>query len=100
LRPGDTDFFGSPITKTFSIRQPFYATFNEIEHYLIVDRLSQSQDYTPIASIVDTYQVLANLATRGGCLDHDKSGYIPRYTFYWNKVAMWKRLAGEGVTIP
>jgi hypothetical protein len=100
LYPGEKTLFGSTVTKEFRIGSSFYYTFAEIERYLIVERLGQSRDDTPISSMVISYQMLANLASRGGCLDNDRSGYATRYARYMNLVAMWKRLAGDGVTMP
>ena len=97
---GETTFMGNEITKKFRIKTPFSATYSDIRKYLIDTRLAAMRDDTPISSILQTYILMARLSERAGCLVGDQKGYGVEYALYWAKIGRWKRLAGEGITIP
>jgi hypothetical protein len=99
LYPGERTFLGSEVAKVFQITEPFSKTYDDINHYLLIERLGRSRDDTPIKSVLQTYLLLAQLSERAGCLVGDKKGYATRYADYWKTIRVWKNLAGEGVSV-
>jgi hypothetical protein len=85
-----------PLTKIFAIREPFSATFTEVRDYLLHERLDKlSRDDTPIASILNSYLLIANLAKRAGCHTGELAAYTEVYIDYINKVQLWQRVTND-----
>jgi hypothetical protein len=83
-------FESCDISKTFKIKTPFSQTYLDIRDYLI-GRLNGSRDDTPIESIVDTYQYLAELAKRVGCFEPGSAAtYDEIYSGYLNNATEWR----------
>jgi hypothetical protein len=90
-----------PIEKTFNISSANPAiTESELRNYL-KDRLAQAKDDTPISSILISYNIIANFATRTGCLTNLHEAYAAIAESYMAKIKMWQRVTGEdGVPVP
>jgi hypothetical protein len=83
------------ISREFKVKTPFSATYEEISDYLI-GRLDGARDDTPIKSIVNTYQYIAELAKRTGCfLPGSKSTYDEDFAFYIAKARQWRIVTGR-----
>jgi predicted amino acid-binding ACT domain protein len=54
------------VSRTFTIYTPFTETYREINAYL-EDRLASVRDDTPVASIIDTNALIADMAKRTTC---------------------------------
>jgi len=89
-----------PVTRTFKIREPFSATFVEVRDYLNQRLETMSRDDTPIASVLVSYSMIANLAKRAGCHTNEFAAYTEVYIEYINKVRLWQRVAGVKAIIP
>jgi hypothetical protein len=95
-------FFGcGPPSQVFKIDSTDFAnTYQQVRDYLN-GRLKGSQDNTPIASILRSYNLIANTASRAGCLTHLQLEYAKEAAPYMAKIKLWERVTGEpGVIIP
>ena len=88
-------------SKVFKVDAPdFTNTYTEVRGY-INSRLNQSRDDTPIASVLRSYNIIASVANRAGCLTNLHEEYAEEAAPYMAKIKMWERVTGEkGVPVP